>query len=170
MFGKTIFDWIYFSFIVLLLDILILYVWIYLEMVDLYAGHILPGTGYLIYALWWSLTTSIRFARSMNHDGGKNRPSTTSYKTSVAMPALFLPKSVPAFLRHPAFESCFRFTCSLVGLIYHPIDAYIDYTKAVKGDIIPAFSNIGDRWDLIYRVEHHFSLYLAFAIASFIEV
>lgn len=134
-----------------------------IEMVDLYAGHIIPGTGYLIYALWWSLTTSIRFARS---NGVNGRP----YKTSVSMPALFLPKSVPVFLRRPVFESCFRFACSMIGIIYHPMDAYIDYNKAVNGDIIPAFKNVGDRWDLIYRVKHHFSLYCAFAIASFIEV
>lgn len=124
-------------------------------MVDLYTGHIIPGTGYFIYAFWWSLTTAIRFS--------SNKP----YRSSVAMPALFLPTRI---LQHPCFESSFRFVCSLVGLIFHPIDAQDDYHKAMNGDIIPSFKNIGDRWDLIYRVRHHFALYLVFALGSFVEV
>lgn len=135
-------------------------------MVDLYGGHVIPGVGYLAYAIWWSLTTTVRYVQSSEKSHGK------PYKSSVAMPAIFLPTSLPWYVHHPAFESGFRFVCSLVGLIFHPIDAMDDYYKARAGDVKFTVANESmiDRWELVYRVQHHFALYFAFAFGSFIEV
>lgn len=141
-------------------------------MVDLYGGHIIPGVGYLTYAFWWSLTTTLRFIQSVEN----NKP----FKSTVAMPAIFLPANlVPWYISHPAFESGFRFVCSLVGVIFHPIDALGDYKKALAGETNLTLDDINhadhhvvvlDRWEMIYRVEHHFVLYFAFAMGSFVEV
>lgn len=127
-------------------------------MVDLYGGHIIPGVGYIAYAFWWSLTTTFRYVQSNEKNG---RP----YKSSVSMPAIFLPAYTPWYIRHPAFESCFRLVCSFVGLLFHPIDALDDYYKASTATVHDAH-----RWDMIYRVKHHFALYLAFAIGAIVEV
>jgi hypothetical protein len=88
-------------------------------------GHLLPGSFFILFALWWSLITALRFAQSrFNNSLSRNKrlngnKVTNSYHSTVAMPCICLPCG-PSSRRAP-IESWLK---AILGFIALLIEAY----------------------------------------------
>jgi hypothetical protein len=135
-------------------------------MVDLFGGHVYPGTGFCVLGLWWSIITAMRYVKS-EKSGDKNSSSSDStYKTSVNMPLLFMPC---AALRHPCIESILKLLASLGGIIFHWTEVAIE-VKHVNMQMSMASAEHDRSIVLIHRTRHHVAIYIGFFIGAIVEL
>ena len=103
-------------------------------------GHLLPGSFFLLFALWWSFITAIRYAQSKMKSPYKKN-SLIGYRSSVTMPCICCPCGV---LRRAPIESILKATLALIGILgevitglhWHTIPKYKIITPA-PADSIP---------------------------------
>lgn len=76
-------------------------------------GHLLPGTFFAMFAIWWGFITSIRFIQSKQKSNTKKNKE-VGYKGTVTMPFICLPCSA---LRKAPIESYLKFSLALIALI-----------------------------------------------------
>ena len=82
------------------------------------AGHLLPGTFFILFGTWWGFITSIRYIQSR-----KNSTRKYLYKSSVAMPCICLPCG-----RTP-LESYFKVILAFIAIL---AEAYTGYKVRYK--------------------------------------
>ncbi|CAF0708794.1 unnamed protein product [Brachionus calyciflorus] len=77
-------------------------------------GHLLPGSFFIIFAIWWGFVTAVRFVQSRSN---RKRP----FKSSVTMPCIFLPC---ATLRTAPVESYLKAILALIALVIEILTSY----------------------------------------------
>lgn len=152
--------------------------------IDLYGGHLIPGTFFFLLGIRWLLITSYLHAKSTSSsdyssdtstsedesDGGprervrkrrvlKSKP----YRSTPIMPASCLPCTQ---IRHEWTESYLKLVGSIIGIVFHMREGILEYRAATSD---PAYAT-PDTWPLIYRVKHHIIMYVAFFIGSIVEL
>lgn len=179
--------------------------------IDLYGGHLIPGTLFFLLGIRWLLVTCYVHAKSTSSDwsassdnsssdfsdedddGGprekqlKNRhrrrlnaaaaaekKSSTAkrswpnrsrpYRSTPTMPAPCLPCTQ---IRHEWTESYLKLLGSIIGIVFHAREGFLEYRAAVHD---PIGYVTADTWPLIYRVKHHIIMYVAFFIGSIVEL
>ncbi|RNA39623.1 transmembrane 45B-like, partial [Brachionus plicatilis] len=93
------------------------------------AGHLLPGTFFILFAVWWSFVTAIRYIQSKHYLSAKK--SKANYVSQTTMPCICLPSES---LRRSPVESCFKLTAGLIGILGELVTA-IDFNHVVEPGI-----------------------------------
>lgn len=93
------------------------------------AGHLLPGTFFILFSIWWSFLTAIRYIQSKYYSSAKK--SKANYLAMTSMPCLCLPSGT---LRKAPMESYFRFTAGVIGILGEFVTA-IDFNHVVTAGI-----------------------------------
>ena len=149
------------------------------------AGHLLPGTFFIIFAIWWSFLTAIRYIQSKHLSSVKK---SKSYETSSAMPCICLPSER---LRRAPIESYFKFIAGLIGIFGEFVTA-IEFNHVVKPGIgkddVSIFGcenqsshgrNHGHKRDVHGQIQsfyfarnniQHITMYSGFVLQAFVEI
>jgi hypothetical protein len=78
-----------------------------------FAGHVLPGSFFLFFGVWWSFITAIRYIQSRNKSSHK-KDHQYRYKATVIMPCI----CCPCFsLRRAPVESILKLVFTTIGII-----------------------------------------------------
>ena len=78
-------------------------------------GHLLPGTFFILFALWWSFVTALRYIQSKKRSSSlRRRGQLVGYKSTVTMPCICMP--CDSFKRAP-LESWIKLIFALIGLL-----------------------------------------------------
>jgi hypothetical protein len=93
-------------------------------------GHILPGSFFIIFGIWWSFITAIRFTVSKNKSPFKKN-SLIGYKGTATMPCICLPSKR---MRTAPIESILKIFFGSVGLLGEVITG-ISYSESPKPDL-----------------------------------
>lgn len=159
------------------------------------AGHGLPGSFFLIFGIWWSFITSIRYVQSKMKSPYKKN-SLVGYKGTVTMPCICLPCGN---LRRAPIESILKATLAIVGIIgelwtgfhytqrpkykllttSHPMEMPMEHQHG-KRDVLSVLANsthveapiieMYDTWFFIIGNGQHITMYSAFVLGSFVEI
>lgn len=150
------------------------------------AGHLLPGSFFILFGLWWSYVTAIRFIQSRMKSPYK-KDSLNPYKTSVTMPCICCPCNR---LRRAPVESYVKLIFATIGLLGEVITGvHRNYSSIADKTVqtttsMPMIHDQGDGHEHIHRrdaekpyfwsFEHanmqHSTMYTAFIIGSIVEI
>jgi hypothetical protein len=95
------------------------------------AGHLLPGTFFAVFAIYWSFVTAVRYAQSKKRSPfDKNK--LVGYRSTVTMPCIFMPCSG---LRRAPIESYVKAVFGMIGLIGEVVTGLkFNYAPAMNKD------------------------------------
>lgn len=149
------------------------------------AGHLLPGTFFLIFSVWWSFVTAIRYIQSKHLSSSKK---SKSYETSSTMPCICLPSKR---LRRAPTESYIKFIAGLIGILGEFVTA-IEFNHKVKPGIgkddVSIFGcenqsshghSHGHKRDVHEQIQsfyfarnniQHITMYSGFVLQAFVEI
>ena len=150
------------------------------------AGHLLPGTFFILFGLWHSFITSLRFIQTKMRSPYK-KDELNQYKSSVSMPCICLPCSK---LRRAPVESYVKLISATIGLlgeiitgihrVYKEVDDKntLDTTTAMMNHHEQHNHEVHRRDDhmtqVIWSFEHsniqHSTMYTAFIIGAIVEI
>lgn len=92
-------------------------------------GHVLPGTFFIIFGIWWSIITSMRLIYTSMRTQSRKK-ETPEYRATVTMPCICLPCTG---LRRAPIESWFKFIFGTIGLLGEVITGlHYEYSPAVS--------------------------------------
>jgi hypothetical protein len=77
-------------------------------------GHLLPGTFFIFFGVWWSFVTAIRFVLSKQRSPFKKNGELVGYRSTATMPCICLPIKR---LRHMPIESMLKVFFTAVGIM-----------------------------------------------------
>lgn len=119
-------------------------------------GHILPGTFFAIFAVWWGFCVAARYFHS-RHSTKKSR-KLNSYRAATTFPCLCCPS--PS-LRQIPLESYIKLICVSIGIL----------GEAVTGLKHNYDENLKRRtWTFIEVNAQHITMFFSFGLASFMEI
>ncbi len=106
-------------------------------------GHLLPGSFFIIFALWWSFITAIRYVQSKMKSPYKKN-SLIGYKTTVTMPCICCPCGA---LRRAPIESILKATLAFIGILGEAITGFHwkkvpKYTIATSSHSMPPMEHM----------------------------
>lgn len=90
-------------------------------------GHLLPGSFFIAFAIWWSFVTNLRYIKSTL---SKQKSKGYRYRSSVTMPCI----CCPGRLKKLPIESMLKVFFPLVGLIGEVVTGLKFYNKPVMVD------------------------------------
>lgn len=150
-------------------------------------GHLLPGSFFIIFALWWSFITAIRYAQSKMKSPYKKN-SIIGYRSSVTMPCICCPCGV--FRRAP-IESILKATLATIGILGEVITGF-HWTQIPKYKVTTTTSEpmqmehhvnkreaaitqanqpeMIDSWFFLVGNGQHITMYSAFVLGSIVEI
>lgn len=163
--------------------------------IDLYGGHLIPGTLFFLLGIRWLLVTSYLHAKAVlsSWESSSNPPSSLEdydedsdefnsdesrprrRATCKASQRHFPYRSKPIMaatclpctqIRHEWTESYLKLLGSIIGMVFHIREGVLEYNAATS---IPGYAN-ADTWAYIYRVKHHVAMYMAFFIGAIVEL
>lgn len=100
-------------------------------------GHVLPGTFFIIFGIWWSFITSMRYIIANKKSKITNK-TIIGYRGSVTMPCIILPC---AKLRQFPLESWFKLIAGTIGLLGEVITGFHFETHPVYDKIFDKITN-----------------------------
>lgn len=143
------------------------------------AGHLLPGSFFIGFAIWWSFITAIRFVQTR----------ATTYKATTTVPCICLPCSR---LRRAPVESLTKIVLGTLGIIGEVITGlHFNYIRPPNKDNSKLFGcdSIGDQLNHEHAHQHemkmsdtplpvffeyvnaqHITMYAGFIIGSIVEL
>ena len=160
-------------------------------------GHVLPGSFFTMFAIWWSYVTAIRYILSKRRSPFKKN-ELVGYKNSVAMPCICLPCGL---LKRAPLESYFKAIAGTIGLLgevitgihyfpkplldqinvnpvtnsnmmemdhEHNHGAHIHKRDSHPNEMIPSAPIVG--WHFEYVNSQHIVMYSAFIFGAIIEI
>jgi hypothetical protein len=77
-------------------------------------GHLLPGTFFIFFGVWWSFGTAVRFVLSKQRSPFKKNWEPVGYRSTVTIPCMCLPMKI---LRRMPVESIFKLFCATIGIL-----------------------------------------------------
>lgn len=165
-------------------------------MVNLYTGHLYPGGLFLVLGLWWSIKTAIRCTRGANGGASERKLQACEHEKSSGHDSkqrrrgrLFSLWRHGSILHHRFIELILTFALSAGGICIHSTEVLREYPRIEgEGGVVGNSSSaavhtarLGDNdlrvimMDnelkmLIYRNKHHVALYMAFFIATVVNL
>jgi len=119
-------------------------------------GHILPGTFFAIFAIWWGFCVAVKHFHS-RHSTKKNRKP-NPYHASTTFACLCCPSSS---LRQMSLESYFKLICVSIGILGEAVTGLgHSYNEALKKHV----------WTFVEVNAQHITMFFSFGFASFIEI
>jgi hypothetical protein len=153
-------------------------------------GHLLPGTFFALFAIWWSFVTSIRYIQSQLKSPYKKN-SLIGYRGSVTMPCLCLPCGK---LKRAPIESWVKLIFAFIGILGEAITGFHIFTVNKPVEITnntPEMQHddhsghehghnhkrefytpqlIERVWYFEYVNAQHITMYTAFLLGSIVEI
>jgi hypothetical protein len=145
------------------------------------AGHLLPGSFFIAFAIWWSFVTNLRYIKStLNNQKSKGY----RYRSSVAMPCI----CCPGRLKKLPIESMLKLLFALVGLIGEVVTGLKFHEKPLivttgisMATQAPAHQHVHERdiqpGQIMVRTWHfessnlqHSTMYAAFILSGIVEI
>lgn len=154
------------------------------------SGHLLPGAFFMVFSIWWSMITAIRFVKSKYSSSSPSssyktaRSNQEGYRSSVTMPCICLPSRK---LRKAPVESYVKIVLAFVGILGELVTGIkFNYVPTMNKDNallfgcgeMDAHEHHHDHHESAQPVPvffehvnaHHITMYLAFMLASVVEV
>jgi hypothetical protein len=119
-------------------------------------GHVLPGTFFAMFAIWWGFCVSIKYFHC--HHINKKSRKTNHYRSATTFACLCCPSSS---LRQIPLESYIKLICIGIGIL---------------GEIITGLKHAYDEtlqrrtWTFVEVNAQHITMFTSFGLASFIEI
>ena len=154
-------------------------------------GHLLPGSFFLLFSIWWSFITAIRYVQSKLRSPYKKN-ATVGYKSTAWMPCLCLPCGP---LKRGPVESYLKFFLALVGLLgeiitglsirYKPISSlsktlttdsimsdgeHHEHNHVHKRDASLPNETMISYWHMDYANAQHVTMYSGFMLGALVEI
>lgn len=140
-------------------------------------GHLIPGTFFILFGVWWSIITSLRYYKSKSKSEFR-RTNNNSYKSTVTMPCIFLPCGI---LRKAPIESYIKFFLPLIAAIlefYTGLKFHYDKIKqpttnlsVLNNTTSTNFTDITVRtWTFEKGNLQHITMYSAFMFSAVVEI
>lgn len=143
-------------------------------------GHLLPGSFFIAFALWWSFITHLRYIRST-----RGRSKTCKYRATTAMPCICCPFG----LKNLPIEPLIKIFFMVLGIlgevvtgvkIHHNSNVYIpsepheihEHHSHVhkRDDHLSNSTNSITTWTFEFGNAQHATMYAAFALGALVEV
>lgn len=119
-------------------------------------GHVLPGTFFAIFAIWWGFCLGVRYFHS-RHSANKNRKAKV-YKTATTFPCSCCPSLI---LRTIPLESYIKLICIGIGILGEVVTGFRhSYDETTKRN----------RYSIIDVNTQHITMFGSFGLAAFIEI
>ena len=119
-------------------------------------GHILPGTFFAMFAVWWGFCLAVRNFHSRHSTKKSRKP--TPYRAMTVFPCTCCPSSS---LRQIPLESYFKLICISIGILGEAVTGlkhpYDDTLKRQK-------------WTFVEVNAQHITMFFSFGLASFVEI
>lgn len=147
-------------------------------------GHLLPGSFFIIFGIWWSFVTAIRFLQSKIKSPFKKN-SLVGYMSTATMPCICLPCGS---LRRAPFESYLKLFFTFVGVLiefifgweYVPKNGGASHHEHNHAGAVGASNmssmnamNHGTE-ELVYAFDfkngQHITMYSAFLLGAIVEI
>ena len=115
-------------------------------------GHVVPGTFFIIFAIWWGICLAIK-----HHQMNKSRRrSAIIYHSHTTFPCF-----CSSFTRQLPLESYCKLICAILGMLGEFLTGYTYvYNEILKRKI----------WTFGENNAQHITMFLAFALASILEI
>jgi hypothetical protein len=101
-------------------------------------GHLVPGSFFIIFSLWWSFVTTLRYFKSKLKTPSNNKNYSYRYKSTTTMPCICLPC---VRLRRAPTESIIKLAFALIGFLIELIAAF-DFKEVNIYQIVNSSINI----------------------------
>jgi len=119
-------------------------------------GHILPGTFFAIFAIWWGFCVAARYFHSRHSTKKSRKPNL--YRAATTFPCHCCPS---ASLRQIPLESYIKLICVSIGILGEAVTGLKhDYDETLKRRT----------WTFIEVNAQHITMFFSFGLASFIEI
>ncbi|CAF3002187.1 unnamed protein product [Rotaria socialis] len=119
-------------------------------------GHILPGTFFAIFAIWWGFCVAVKHFHSRHSRNKTRKPN--SYRSSTTFSCLCCPSSS---LREIPLESYIKLICIIIGILGESVTGLKHpYDDTLKRKI----------WTFEQVNAQHIAMFFSFGLASFIEI
>jgi hypothetical protein len=143
-------------------------------------GHLIPGSFFIIFSIWWSYITSIRYFQC-KHTSNNNKAR--KYESTVTKPCVCLPCYKHGRL---PIESYFKLVATLIGITIefifgfeYAMPSQLEHEEHVghgehqnKREMINHMNNTNDMKVLIFTKNNlqHMCMYSSFLFGSIIEI
>lgn len=119
-------------------------------------GHILPGTFFAVFAIWWGFCIAIKHFHSRHSNKKSRKP--IPYQASTTFSCLCCPS--PS-LRHIPLESYLKIICVSIGILGEAVTGLKhNYNDQLKRKT----------WTFIEVNAQHITMFFSFGLASLIEI
>ena len=119
-------------------------------------GHILPGTFFALFAIWWGFCIAVKHFHSCHSKHKTRKPN--SYYASTTFSCVCCPSSL---LRQIPLESYLKLICVCIGIL----------GEAVTGLKHPYNEKLKRKhWIFVEVNAQHITMFFSFGFASFIEI
>ncbi|CAF0729437.1 unnamed protein product [Rotaria sordida] len=119
-------------------------------------GHILPGTFFAIFAIWWGFCVAVKHFHSRHSRNKLRKPN--PYRSSITFSCLCCPSSA---LRQMPLESYLKLICVIIGILGEGVTGLKHrYNDTLKRQT----------WIFVEVNAQHIAMFFSFGFASFIEI
>jgi hypothetical protein len=119
-------------------------------------GHVLPGTFFAIFAIWWGFCVPVKYFHSCHSRKKSQKPN--PYRSSTTFSCLCCPSSS---LRQIPLESYLKLICVTIGIL----------GEAVTGLKHPYDDTLRrKKWTFLEGNAQHITMFFSFGFASLIEI
>lgn len=118
-------------------------------------GHILPGTFFAMFAVWWGFCVAVKHFYSYHSKHKSRKP--IPYRATTTFSCLCCPPS----LRQVALESYLKIICVTIGILGEAVTGVgRHYDDTLKRNV----------WTFVEVNAQHIAMFFSFGFASFIEI
>ncbi|CAF2479101.1 unnamed protein product [Rotaria sp. Silwood2] len=119
-------------------------------------GHILPGTFFAIFAIWWGFCIAVKHFHSRHSRSKLRKPN--PYRASTTFSCLCCPSST---LRQMPLESYLKLICITIGILGETVTGL----KHPYDDTLKRKT-----WTFVEVNAQHIAMFFSFGFASFLEI
>jgi len=119
-------------------------------------GHVLPGTFFALFAIWWGFCTAVKHFHSRHSTKKSRKP--ILYQSSTTFSCLCCPS---ASLRQIPIESYFKLICVTIGILGEAV-------TGLKHEYNPTLNR--KAWTFVEVNAQHIVMFFSFGFASLIEI
>ena len=119
-------------------------------------GHVLPGTFFAIFAVWWGFCVAVKYFHA--HHSTKKSRKPTPYRSTTTFPCWCCPAGS---LRQIPLESYVKLICISIGILGEAVTGLKHpYNDALKRKA----------WTFVEVNAQHITMFFSFGLASFMEI
>jgi hypothetical protein len=119
-------------------------------------GHIVPGTFFAIFAVWWGFCVAVKYFHSRHSTKKSRKPN--PYRTSTTFSCICCPSSS---LRQIPLESYIKIICVSIGILGEVVTGFHhNYDEKLKRKV----------WHFVEVNAQHVTMFFTFGLAALFEI